>query len=189
MTKPLRISSREAILEAALQVLARNPAASLGTIAEAAGVGRATLHRHFASRQDLMRELALMSIREIDDAVSGLVNEVESATELLRRLFEAIVPLGDRFHFLAREGAVDDPDIDRELERQYAELAATVEAAKGEGSLDGDVPTAWIVYVIDALIYAAWSAMAAGDIARRQAPELSFRTLVSGMAPATGGAS
>src|SRR6266849_4504789 len=43
-----------AILDAALLCLARDPDASVGDIAQAAGVGRVTLYGHFRSRADLI---------------------------------------------------------------------------------------------------------------------------------------
>ncbi|MBQ1052796.1 TetR family transcriptional regulator, partial [Micromonospora sp. C51] len=49
-----RARTRQAILQAAIEVLSRNPAASLGEIATAAQVGRTTLHRYFAERSDLL---------------------------------------------------------------------------------------------------------------------------------------
>ena len=51
MTKSLRLSSRDAIIEAAFAVFSKNPGAPLADVAGRAGVGRATLHRHFASRE------------------------------------------------------------------------------------------------------------------------------------------
>ena len=53
-TKALRPSVKEAIIDAAIDTLARNPGASLSEIASRAGVGRASLHRHFSSRGDLV---------------------------------------------------------------------------------------------------------------------------------------
>ena len=63
MTKSLRLSSRDAIIEAAFSVFSKNPSAALADVAERAGVGRATLHRHFASRDDLMRALSKIAIK------------------------------------------------------------------------------------------------------------------------------
>src|SRR5215210_5701498 len=42
------------LIDAAGTLLAENPDASMGYIASAAGVGRGTAYRHFASRDDLL---------------------------------------------------------------------------------------------------------------------------------------
>ncbi len=52
--------NRERILNAAVSLYARNPKASLRAIADAAGVGRSTLFRHFPSRDDLDGALELL---------------------------------------------------------------------------------------------------------------------------------
>lgn len=46
--------TRRAILDAAARVLARRPDAAMADIAEEAGVGRATLYRHFPTRESLI---------------------------------------------------------------------------------------------------------------------------------------
>ena len=43
--------------------------------------------------------------------------------------------------------------------------------------------SAWAVVVIDSLIYAAWSAVEDGQVARREAADLLLRTVLRGLAP------
>jgi AcrR family transcriptional regulator len=51
--------TRRRILEAAREVLSADPAAGLGEVAKAAAVSRATVHRHFRTRAELMAEAGL----------------------------------------------------------------------------------------------------------------------------------
>jgi len=187
MASTTKSTSKEALLAAAATTLSKNPGASLSEIAAKAGVGRATLHRHFPSRDDLIRELALECLRQTDAATDDIPFEALSAAEGLRRVLEAVVPLGDRYHFLMQEpAAAQGPEITETTERQLAEMAELVEAAKAEGSIAAEVPTAWVVAAIDALVYAAWSAVEDGSVARRDAAALAFRTLIDGLKPTTG---
>ena len=57
--------SARAILEAAEQVLAEDPGASMEQIAEAAGLTRITVHRRFANRQALLDALSISSIQQL----------------------------------------------------------------------------------------------------------------------------
>ena len=56
------MASRDEILATAQRHLNLDPRASMAVLASAAGVGRATLHRHFASREDLLHELGTRSL-------------------------------------------------------------------------------------------------------------------------------
>ncbi len=168
-------------MNAAGVVLARNPGAAMAEIAEKAGVGRATLYRHFPTREDLIRALVLESLRQIDEATQQIPVDRLSAEQVLAEILVSIVPLGDRFRFLSNEPAVlNDPEINAAYGRQLDELSELVEAMKAEGSLDRAVPTAWVVAAIDALVYAAWNAVDDGAVARRDAAALAFRTIMQG---------
>lgn len=176
--------SRQDLIAAATRILAANPGASLAEVATRAGVGRATLYRHFPSREELIRELTVEAIRATDEAVAPLQYRAISATAMLREVIAAVVPLGDRYHFLSQEhGFPDDPEIEGELQRQLQELGDLVEAVKAERTIAAEMPTAWVVAAFDALIYAAWAAVNDGSVARRDAPELVWRTVISGLGP------
>ena len=64
-SKALRPPMREAIVDAAIDTFARNPGASLAEVAARAGVGRASLHRHFPSRDDLVTAITRQCMDEI----------------------------------------------------------------------------------------------------------------------------
>ena len=184
MSNPLRPTTKDAIVEAAFDVLSRDPSASLSEVAERAGVGRATLHRHFPSREDLVRALALLAIEEMDEAADAACKDAESYADAFRQMLAALIPLGDRHGFLAREPIDDDPDIAAEFERQTNETRDIVEEAKREGLFDRAVPTDWITQAFDHLLYAAWESVKAGETTHAQAADLAWRTLTNGLGKA-----
>ena len=168
-------------MEAAFLEFGENPAASLGDVAKRAGVGRATLHRHFAGRADLMRALALAAVEELDDAVEAKTANAASYEEGFRLSLQAIVPLASRQWFLAHEGVEADPNVAAAYRASREELERDVEAAKTEGVFAADIPVEWIVAAYENLIYAAWSMVRSGEATPKQAADFAWRTLSTGL--------
>ena len=71
----------EAILDAALVCLVHDPGASVGEIAQAAGVGRVTLYGHFKSRADLIDAVLARTLEHADT----VFDEMDTSGEPLRR--------------------------------------------------------------------------------------------------------
>ena len=181
MTNSIRPSTRDAIIDAAFAVFSKDPSAALSEVATLAGVGRATLHRHFASREELIRQLAKIANEEMDQAVEAACADVASYSEAARLSLQALIPLGDRFGFLELEPLDDDPDLKSAYDRQKRETEEMVEAAKGEGLIDPAVPTSWVVQAYDHLLYAGWESVKAGETTPEQAADLAWRTLTTGL--------
>jgi len=181
MVSSVRIPAREAIIQSAFAVLGKNPSATLADVAARAGVGRATLHRHFASREDLMRELALLASKQMDSAVDAACAPAQSYSEAVRLALRALIPLGDRRWFLAIDLFADDPELQAEFARQNQETTELMDAAKREGLFDKSVPTSWIVQAFDHLLLAGWECVSAGELTQDQAADLAWRTLINGL--------
>ena len=174
--------TRQALLDAAIQVFSKNPGAPIDVVAETAGLGRATLYRYFPSRDALMRELVLQSYEEMAAAVKPLEDEELTASEYLLGILEAIIPLGDRFHFLVNEESfAQDPKVRSLRESDDQAWQNLISGLKAEGFIDFNVSPYWAVSVIEGLIYAAWESVRSGYVARRDAPLLAHRTLLSGL--------
>ncbi|NRB36499.1 MAG: helix-turn-helix transcriptional regulator [Rhodobacteraceae bacterium] len=82
----IRPQTRDAIIEAAFQLFSEQPRASLNDVAARAGIGRATLHRHFALPDDLMTTLARITLEELDAAVDVVEPRSDRATGRYRLL-------------------------------------------------------------------------------------------------------
>ena len=176
-----KTSARQSLLDAATILLAENPGASFIEIAEAAGVGRASLYRHFPTREDLIRELSLEAIRATDEASAHIMSDATSATDALRLSVEAMIPLGDRYYFLTRLPTLVDEEVNRHIKRQDTEMLMLIQAVQQDGSIDPKLPAKWAVAVFNGLIYTAWQAMAEEGMSADDASALVFRTLLSGL--------
>ena len=165
-----------------MTALADNPEASLSAIADAAGVSRATLHRYFPARQALIDTISLHAIQETDAAVNGINWEGMTGQEYLLAVFEAVIPLGDRYHVLSRVPLDAASDAVREAyARQLRGVDTMVQWMAREGLVAPRVPAAWAALIIDSLIYAAWTAVRDGAVAPREAAALACRTYLHGL--------
>ena len=182
MKRSFQPKAKQALLMATASVLARNPGASLSEIARQAGIGRATLYRHFPSRDVLIRELAMEAIAAIDAVTADVTAQNLPTDQALLEFLRGVVPLGDRFHFLMIEtSAYNDPTVKAAYDRQLNELDTFVGQLKQDGVIASELPNAWVTSVMDALIWAAWSAVNNGDLARNDVAMLTYRTLVKGL--------
>lgn len=181
MDTSIRPTARDAIMEAGFRLLSADPSASLAQIAERAGVGRATLHRHFAGREELLRELALRAYAEMDAAADTAARSAANHADALRAILDALIPLGDRHGFLAHFGFDHDETLAEEIARQSRETHEMIEAARLEGLFDASIPTGWIERLIDAAIMMGWESIRAGETTPRQASALAWTSLIRGV--------
>ena len=179
--KKIKLTSRDAIIEAAFNTFNRMPGASLADVAENAGVGRATLHRHFSSRQELMVALAEIAQSELRTAVNTATSGAQSYSEALELSFSAIIPLAGRQWFLSHEAIDDDHPVSTAYHQDIVDLHAAIDAAKAEGSIAADLPTKWIAATYENLIYAAWMMVREEELTPAQAMSMAWRSFMKGV--------
>lgn len=174
---------KQAVLDAATRLLAVNPRASMQDIATAAGISRATLHRYFSSRDELIEALGLLAVDRITAAYAAARLDEGTVLEALERLVEALVPVVHQFAFLVSETQIreceDVTKSDRELQVQTEHL---MRRGQIEGTLRSDRPAAWLPYALSGLFLAAEEAVRMGDIAPREASQLVLDSFLHGAA-------
>ena len=165
---------------AAIGLLSVDAGATMSAVAAHAGVGRATLHRHFRTRDDLVRAIGARCIEETNEAVRSVDAVDAPPAQRLRAMFDAIVPLGDRYSFLSAETA-DDEVVRAGYRAQLDWTAALVEQLKEAGEIAPDEPTRWVVGQIDQLVWTAWKAVSDGYLDAPEVADLAQRTLIDGL--------
>lgn len=178
--RPRRATKRP-LLDVVAEVLVAQPGASLAEVAQAAGISRTTLHKHYATRDELVRAVGLRATEVWADAVAAVADEPGTRAGL-RRLLAAMIESGPQLTFLWRNPSLDE---DEELTRRYLEVErrclAILDRARGEGLLSGTVPDWWLLETVFALVYTAAESVGHGKLASRDAPDLALDTLLHGL--------
>ncbi|MFE5306952.1 TetR/AcrR family transcriptional regulator [Isoptericola sp. NPDC056573] len=175
-----RARTRRAIVEAAVTQLARDPGVALGQVADAAGVGRTTLHRYFPERSDLLEAVGAETAARLEEAHDRARLDQGTAREALRRLCPEYLLLGDHLTLLFTEVVPDGPadgcaDDDP--------MVALVERGRADGSLDPELSPAWVIGTIWAQLYLAWETLREGHESRHDVVQQLMRTVDKALAP------
>ena len=182
-----RRGARPSLLDVAAEVLVADPAASLAEVAEAAGIGRTTLHKHYATRDDLLCAVGHRAIDLWEQAVAGAGGGGDPDGGL-RALVAAMIPIGPQLAFLWRTPAFDH--VGELGERWLAEQArclAVLNRAQDLGALAAGVPDWWLLQTLYSIVYVAAESVRAGQLAPLDAPGLALGTFLHGLGagPAT----
>ncbi|HEX4759818.1 MAG TPA: helix-turn-helix domain-containing protein [Thermoleophilaceae bacterium] len=170
------------ILESAIHVFAIDPNAGMNDVAAHAGVGRATLYRHFPSREDLMAAIKAQAREEAVTAVERCPLDEGSALDAIESIVREVIELGDRYRFITTWR--EDGEVDQEpRERISAALRTAVERGQRRGEITRGIPPEWAVTVIRSLMLAALEELSDGSMSDRDAERFVKRIVRQGLAP------
>src|SRR5262245_66641957 len=74
-TDEVSVRVKRPLLDVVAEVLVADPAASLAEVAAAAGIGRTTLHKHYATRDDLVTAVAHRAMDLWEQAVDRIADD------------------------------------------------------------------------------------------------------------------
>lgn len=176
--------NRQAILEAALHALARNPDAALDDIARAAGVTRTTVYRHFPNREAVVSAVYLEALAAVSAAMVAAQLDEGPVPDAVRRAVDAVIGVADEYAVLVNGPATDlnEPRLVAGYDEALGPVVALAERGQSAGELSGALPAWWIADCLFALLLAALARVGDGRLAPSEIPSLVLTAFWSGAA-------
>lgn len=144
------------ILESAAGLVARHgDAASMADVAAAAGVARATVYRHFPSRQALLDDLRRMAVADVQARLRAARIDEVAPLEAIIRTIRTLIEGGDHTMLLAAPAGHEREAAEDEV---TATLRAAFERAQEAGRVRADIPAPWLAESLLGLVGSAFRA-------------------------------
>lgn len=182
------MKNRDEVLDGALVQVNADPTSSMADIAAAIGISRATLNRHFASREALLRELGLRSLDRWEQSLdasgmdaAGRSGDPDAIRAALTAMVHAFVADIHEYGFTLTDHVIAVmPDLVERTEALIDREVAFYAAAQTAGVLRRDLPARWIDSLMLGILVAARESLRRGDVARREMPAIAVTTLLEG---------
>lgn len=170
--------TRQAILDAAARVLSRKPDAAMNDIAEEARVGRATLYRHFPTREALVRGVQDEGVTELLDALASADLATLPADRAIARITHVFLRTGAKYAAVVSR---DDEHTEHPPhERAMAPVREAVERGIRSGELRADLPDGALFAMYDALVGRALVLTVTGQLTPEQAADAAVDVFIQG---------
>ncbi|MDO8186801.1 helix-turn-helix domain-containing protein [Conexibacter sp. JD483] len=170
----------DAVVAAALRLLTDDPGASMRQIADASGLTRTTVYRHFPSREELLRAIFRVVAAEIDAAMEQATAGDPPLEQVMAAIARMSFALDRRFRFLIGHDALAGE------EAQQAGEAATLrwlDGARARGEVRDDMPASWQVLMLRQAAMGAVETDRSGLLDAAEAERLLSLTLVALLTP------
>jgi len=156
MTRSAAIQDRVAgaILDAAAGLLARGgEPPSMNEVAAAAGVARATLYRHFPTRERLLQELTATAVSATATRLAEADLDAVPVTEGIARIARVVAAGGSKYAALVSQ--LDPADAGREQEQITTMIDGLLRRGIDDGTFRGDITLGELRLLLGSLLQAA----------------------------------
>jgi len=171
---------RDHVLRSAAALLTRKSTATMDEVAKAAGISRATLHRHFAGRDALVRALEEHGIAECEAALDAARLDEGSASDAVHRLVREIEPVAGLLAFLYGENELWEDGGGDSWSRLDLRIASVFVRGQQNGEFRIDLSPVWLTEALYGLVAScAWAAQA-GRVAPKDFTHMITELLLGG---------
>jgi len=176
-----------AILDAGLEALASDPDSSMSEIARRAGVVRATIYVHFPTRTALLDAVMEHAVDQVVAAMKRAEPARGRPTEALERVLLATWRELARFHGLLalNTARLSAEELHRRHVPMLDQLEPLIERGQHEGVFRTDLPVAWHLAVIRAIVHAASASIQGGRLEEPEAEAAMLTTTLAAIAAPT----
>lgn len=171
---------RDQVLRAAAGLLTRKPTASMDEIAKAAGIGRATLHRHFSGRDALVRALENHGIERLGRALDEARLDEGDAADAVRRMIACTESVAGILAFLYGENQLYEGGMNEGWNRLDARITGLFRRGQEEGVFRLDLSPAWLTEALYGLVTSGAWAVQDGRVAARDISHMVSELLLGG---------
>ncbi|MFE0104232.1 TetR/AcrR family transcriptional regulator [Streptomyces sp. NPDC059009] len=172
---------RAHVLRSAATQLTRKATSTMDEVARAAGISRATLHRHFAGRDALVRALEELGLQECEAALDAARLDEGSAEDALRRLVQEVEPAAGLLAFLVTENQLFEGDSMNEgWARLDERVAALFRRGQESGEFRIDLSPVWLTEALYGLIGSGAWAVQDGRVAAKDFSYMISELLIGG---------
>ena len=176
-----------AILDAGLEALASDPDSSMSEIAGRAGVVRATIYVHFTTRTALLDAVMEHAVDQVVEAMKRAEPARGRPAEALERVLLATWRELARFHGLLalNTARLSAEELHRRHVPMLDQLEPLIERGQREGVFRSDLPIAWHLAVIRAIVHAASASIEGGRLEESEAEAAMLTTALAAIAAPT----
>ncbi|KPH64652.1 hypothetical protein AMS58_10905 [Pseudoalteromonas porphyrae] len=180
----VRISrSKQLIIQAGLKLFLQNADATLVDIAKHANVGRATVYRHFESKEILQKAIAFYCLERFDSVNKDVDRQAKDHLDALRLILKNTMPLFAEFSFLSKmeQVLIDDADFQARSKQQNDEMRELISLVIKHKKISDNFSVSWVFHLFEGLLWVGYQAIHSGEHSPESASNLAYATFLNGV--------
>ena len=178
--------SHQKIIEAAFEILARDPSAPLENIADAADVSRMTIHRLFNNRETLIEAVYREFTKWGNDLVDQALAKHDDPLQQLEFIVKNGAVDGIRFHLLYQirdrvNFYVEDEALPQSAKSLILKLKGIFNVLNETQIVKPNMTVEWLFYLYIAIMHCAWKVLKDGAVAAIDVPNFAWESFTQGV--------